>query len=274
MAVNITLQGPSVCEADMLGRRWTNNGAYNYREDVMMNFGAEDRICMGSTPDSAWYSWKNLMKWDLSSIPAGSTINTAVMQLYKYYLLGTNRYVDVYGMTRSYVHGPHSGTYHNANCPKPNGGSWWCDYDIGYVTAWYRQRPSGTVFGVFGIGNTGQACHPGGGGCGVTCADYCWHDENGPNPGDDCDAAYTCRVGPSLPIDNWYDFNIQPLVSDWVNGVRSNYGMFLTYNAGNGRSYYRSAEYTGDTTKQPKLVINYEPPAASQIINLFGNVGS
>ncbi|UCE37668.1 MAG: DUF2341 domain-containing protein, partial [Thermoplasmata archaeon] len=61
------------------------------------------------------------------------------------------------------------------------------------------------------------------------------------------------------PVNGWYSWDITDLVKGWVNGTYPNYGMLLRADyddANDPNPYFRSSDYTDDTSIRPKLVIN------------------
>lgn len=55
----------------------------------------------------------------------------------------------------------------------------------------------------------------------------------------------------------WLNWNITSLCNAWHKGTKANQGIYLT--GGNTISYFRSSDYTTDSTQTPKLNITYSP---------------
>ena len=61
----------------------------------------------------------------------------------------------------------------------------------------------------------------------------------------------------------WKDWDMDDLVQGWLNGTISNYGMALIdtdETSVNTIAYFHSSDYIDDTTKRPKLVVDYYIP--------------
>jgi hypothetical protein len=75
------------------------------------------------------------------------------------------------------------------------------------------------------------------------------------------DAEITSNISPTV---GWKSWDIDDLVQAWLNdGPITNYGMLLKDShefAVNSIAYFRTSDYTSDTTKCPKLEIDYYTP--------------
>jgi len=66
----------------------------------------------------------------------------------------------------------------------------------------------------------------------------------------------------------WFDIDITQIVQSWINGSFSNYGMVLQWV--NETEYiwrhieFVSSDYSSDSSKHPKLYINYTPPGGNK----------
>ncbi len=66
------------------------------------NYGGETYIEVSSKP-SAWGNARGILKFDLSSIPSGSTITSVTLSLYLYSTRGTNRTYGVHKVTKNWT---------------------------------------------------------------------------------------------------------------------------------------------------------------------------
>ncbi|MCC6443791.1 MAG: DNRLRE domain-containing protein [Armatimonadetes bacterium] len=77
-------------------------------------------------------------------------------------------------------------------------------------------------------------------------------------PASDSTAQGSATVS-SGDVNTWKSWSLQSLAQGWVNGSVTNYGVKLQASGGtapNNASFY-SSNYTGDTSKRPKLVVTY-----------------
>jgi len=75
------------------------------------------------------------------------------------------------------------------------------------------------------------------------------------------EAEYSCNI--TAGAVTWKSWDIDDLVQGWMDGTISNYGMVLIdtdETSVNTVAYFHSSDYTADTTKCPKLEIDYYIP--------------
>ena len=82
-----------------------------------------------------------------------------------------------------------------------------------------------------------------------------------PQPTSSTDAEITNSVSPAGTT--WESWDIDTLVQGWLDGTITNYGALLKdtdESSVDTYVYFRTSDYTTDTTKCPKLMISYYIP--------------
>lgn len=183
-------------------------------------------VILKAATQYAAYEFRVVIKFDVSSIPAGSTINSATLYLYRSSDQGTSVVTGVHRVFKAWT----------------NTGATWNDW-INPNSEW-------------GAGGAENAS-----------------DAGTDNSGDGSDYDRT-----TTPLDTysytvwaaagWWDWDVTTAVQNWVDETWANNGLSLKVSSGeiNDQQGFHSSEYLTDTTKRPKLVIDYTPPSNRRII--------
>ncbi|MCC6443834.1 MAG: DNRLRE domain-containing protein [Armatimonadetes bacterium] len=165
------------------------------------NYGSNVALWAGSGPDGGSSGEKRaLLKFDVSSIPSGSTVTAATLQLYVTSGKTNSVTLSTYKITASWQEG--TVTWNNA-------------------------------------------------------------------PASETTAQSSASVS-SGDVNTWKSWNLQTLVQGWVNGSVTNHGVLLKASGGSPphNASFHSSNYTGDTTKRPKLVVTYGSGGGSTTVTL------
>ena len=154
--------------------------------------------------------WRPLMQFDISSIPAGSTILSATLRLHNW--------DDGSGTA-----GPLTVKAHRVTeawtAKWGNKGANWYDR--------VKQGGGALPWATAGVSY-----------------DVAWS----------ADATFDSTAAPQ-----WVDWNISPLVQEWVDTIKPNYGVVLVPVAGSAWANARSSDFA-DSNVHPQLVVEYTPP--------------
>lgn len=185
--------------------------------DTDANFGAYILMCVGAT--SAGGTQKSLIKFDLSSIPVGATIISAILRLNvsSENDASINLSVGAYRSLVEWFEGPNTGAAPGVGV----NGSTWVHRNHGFATAWA------------GGANTG----------GVAGSDYV-----------STATATTTITGPGK-----FDWNVTADVQGFVSGSLTNHGWFLhtTDITTNGQKNIDSSDAV-TAGNRPELIIEYD----------------
>lgn len=157
----------------------------------------------------------SLLKFDLTSLPAGATVTSATFTVWNVTNTAATKTIDLYAILA-------------ANSAWIEGATW--DYAVPSTVRW-----------------AGDAAANGGtdAGCSVSGTDY------------NASVIGTFTYPTSTAADTQFDITLNTaMVQAWVNGA--NYGMVMNRpDVENRLIAFRSSDYVTDTTKRPKLVVNY-----------------
>lgn len=66
----------------------------------------------------------------------------------------------------------------------------------------------------------------------------------------------------------WNNITLTAMVQAWVNGTNPNYGVYVDHDveSGTDRKIFHSSEYATDTSRRPKLVIEYTVSARTIVV--------
>ena len=199
------------------------------------NFGASENMIV----QGANYAI-GMMKFDISSLPAGQTITSATMRMYLHNDIvgGSSSLRRVYAWPM--LVGVNYGNKDNAPA---SAGEVDAHQRAQAVTDWGQPSPldNGPQPGVAGVD-----------------ADY---DENIEGTGD----YYLADIGSFVEID------ITNMVELWYNGTLSNHGVTMR-GSSQAAGYYRTSEYP-TIAERPELVIEYVPEPATLCLLSLGVLG-
>jgi len=171
------------------------------------NRGAE--AYLRAADDAAMGTTRSALQFDLSGIPAGSTIVSATMALYQ---MGqgdaSTPTLEVHALNRNWTEGTGTGS-------ATGDGATWLKYDG--ANDW-------------------------------------------PLAGGDFNPA-AAASSPGLAVSgDWVNWSLTGLTQSWVNSAATNYGALIkqdTESAGNDIKVFYAADYAGDASHRPKLVIEW-----------------
>lgn len=222
------------------------NGLDSYAgtEDVKLvestpsyNFGGVTDMAVRSVgTSSGWYT--SLVKFDVSEIPAGATIQSATLSLYNYSKGSGTARINAYRMKREWVEGNGDGTW---NYGRYSGATYSCyDRNLTETFTW-DSRPDGAA----GARGTGDAES-------TYAASANWTDANA-----------------------WVDLDVVTDVQAWIDGDVNN-GWTLREATYNIVPAFYSSEYSGDTALRPKLTVTYEaiPEPATMGLLAVGGIAA
>lgn len=172
----------------------TNTDSYVFPMAPNTNYGTATFFEAGCTVPLTW----SYLQFNLSSIPAGSNVSSANLELYYY--------------------------------------GWWGGVDVAENLSLYKVLANWNELAIT------------------------WNNK----PADSGAAETTTSIGNSSQY-GWYSFNITSLVSQWVSGSASNYGLVIKDAGGCpivGKKFYSSDE-VGNPTLRPKLTVAYSGGSSS-----------
>jgi MYXO-CTERM domain-containing protein len=208
---------------------------WNAGDDRWQNHGAATT----TSTDAALY------KFDLSSIPFGSTIQLAEIRIVQNNGNTGTRSLG-YVATWDWIEGTELTWY-----PGAAGGSSYA-HPAGFNTAANRTADNTTGQPRQSWGDGNDFFNP----TATTSGTICPVDGTSPGDGAGSRTHKTLTGGNLSPL----VFDVTDVVTAWVNGSLPNYG-FYTNDTGGGSSYvYRLSEY--GSTSQPVLFIDFTPPVA------------
>lgn len=195
-----------------------------------------DRFCTCNVSTSPQQDCM-LMRFDISSIPAGSTISDATVNLKAKYSNANSMVLTI----RQFKH------------------NWGINDNTGY---WNNNNENPAAHG--------QATHRRSFDFNGTGGDVAWTGGNLSVPGD-CSAQCSSTTLASQTADAWYAFGCTVAVNNWYALGQPNYGMMLwkdTTGTQASAPYYWCDRTAGSA---PYLTVNYAPPVTNVVLNCMSN---